>query len=488
MKRTTCYTSWVGLALSAALGCDPGPSVPPPVGGQSGDDGGGHDPDPEPPGPITPGLPEPPCEPEVTALGAEGATVFGATVQGLIDGLALDAETPLFWVPFDEVAPATFAPGPGQSALTLGIALRAGAAAQQTVQVPEAEGAVCPRDVVSMPVQLALATADGALDEHVDATLEFTNAKVAHLTGRFLPDEVAGSFAFVQLGAPSGAWQAQAFDVDIDLWPGGSRGSIHPVVVELGPPHPPAPSGPPGVIAAGAPTAAPLIPDHWGVIAVWPRREVCPNDGRAGVVFDASDPLIGVSPLDVIDAVEHDALWSLAAPEGSAALRVTIEAPSGLVCVSSDGPTLELDVRATLRVEDAPPGSSLEHLDASTILRLGARAAGDGSGLVELHWQRRDAVWSEARDAFEAATGVELNAPEEYRDIWWSWYGQEQRADASAPWNARAELVVSSMNAEQAADVARIVAQGGPGAGISVDEQGFPILPGDSLIDAELSP
>ena len=36
MKRTLRFTSLIGLALGTALGCDPGPTVPPPAGGQSG--------------------------------------------------------------------------------------------------------------------------------------------------------------------------------------------------------------------------------------------------------------------------------------------------------------------------------------------------------------------------------------------------------------------------------------------------------------------
>lgn len=152
------------------------------------------------------------------------------------------------------------------------------------------------------------------------------------------------------------------------------------------------------------------------------------------------------------------------------------------------GPTLELDVRATLRADGAAPGSVLEHLDATTILRVGGSAAADGSGLVELHWARRDTLSPQSRDAFEAATGLALDAPEQYRDIWWSWAGVSTRADSTAEWSGRAAFVVSSLNAQQAADVARRVAQGGPGPGSGPAARGFQALPGDSLIDAASTP
>jgi hypothetical protein len=424
----------------------------------------------------------------VTALGASDATVFGASVQRLIDNLELGGATPLFWVAFDSVAPTSFTPGPGQTTLALGITLRPGESAEQIVQFTDVGGAVCPHDVVSVPVRVALATADGSLDDGFDATLEFTNASVAHVSGQLPTDGLTGTFGFGQIGDPAQGWQAQSLSIDMALWPGGSRGAIRPELRQAGPPTPPSMLVSPAITPADAPTPTPFVPDHWSAVAVWPRREVCPNDGRGGVVFDAADPLIGASPLDVVDALGRDAAWSLASAGGDAPVHVTLEAPSGLVCVSTDAATLELDVQATLRADGAAAGSALEHLDASTILRVGARAAADGSGLVELHWVRRDAVWGQPRGVFEEATGLTLDAVDEYRDIWWSWHGLETRADAAAAWSTRAELVVSSLNAEQAADIARIVAQGGPGASIGFDADGLPLLPGDILIDAEASP
>jgi hypothetical protein len=74
----------------------------------------------------------------------------------------------------------------------------------------------------------------------------------------------------------------------------------------------------PGVPTAEAPVATPHLPDHWSELGVWPLREVCPNDGSGAHAFDAADPLIGVSPLDVIGAVASAAPWSLASADGQA--------------------------------------------------------------------------------------------------------------------------------------------------------------------------
>jgi hypothetical protein len=488
MRPTTCFRSFFALTLGAALGCEPGPNVPPPVGGQSGDDGGERDPDPTPPIPIPPGVPEPPCEPERTLLGAADATVLGASVQGLIDNLELGSPRPLFWVPFDEVAPTTFAPGPGETTLTLGVTLRPGESARQTLQIPDATGAACPLDVVSVPVLVSLTTGDGALDERFDATLEFTSQKVVHLSQQLSPDELTGSFAFGAIGAPAQGFQARTLGVEMELWPGGSRGSIRPGLSQTGSPTPPQLPAPYSDVDIDAPTPTPSLPEHWSAVAVWPRREVCPNDGRGGVAFDASDAVLGVSPLDVIGALEDEPTWALASDTGETPVQLSFEAPSGLLCVTGFGGPLEFDVRATLRADGAAAGSALEHLNATTTLSVGGRAAADGSGLVEVHWARRDVMKSQPRAAFEAATGLALEAADEYRDIWWSWQGVETRADAAAAWLARAALSVSSLNAEQAAAIASVVARGGPGVSVSLNADGFPLLPGDTLLEAELSP
>jgi hypothetical protein len=158
---------------------------------------------------------------------------------------------------------------------------------------------------------------------------------------------------------------------------------------------------------------------------------------------------------------------------------------------------MTFDVRATLRAA-AGTGegaalvaaeSPLSHLAASSIFELTATSARDGSGLEALHWVRRDVVWAESRASFEAATGIALGAADQYQQVWWSWHGSETRENTSAPWASQGELAVHSLNAQQSAALERQQAQGGPGAGISFDEQThFPVLPGDALLEAEISP
>ena len=96
MKRTPVAALSLGL-LWAALGCDGSPEAPPPVGGQSGDDGSEH----VPPDPM---LPPDPCGEEELVLDEGVAGAFGSSADELIAGLRVGASQPLFWVPFDAVA------------------------------------------------------------------------------------------------------------------------------------------------------------------------------------------------------------------------------------------------------------------------------------------------------------------------------------------------------------------------------------------------
>jgi len=519
MKRTFLFSSLMLLALS----CASDPVVEPPAGGQSGDDGDVVPPGPpQPPGglpPFQPGAPEPPpgpCDPEESVLALDAATAFGASGAELLARLDLGAPSPLFWVPRTASPAVTFSPGPGETSLTLEVTARADDAQSpgvtQTLWRPQSVGAACPDDSLVLPVLVSLRSADGALDEQVEGVLNFSSASTAHLEAALYSprpgpttepsNALAGTFAYTQIGAPGEHWQAVGLTVSADFWPGGSRGALLPsfarVTGDQTPAPPPTSTPAPSTPTAGSGILAPTLPTGWGSVAVWPRREACDGEGRGlAAAYAASDPIIGRSLADVVS--EQNALSSLELASGPARTPVsfTLEVPTGLQCVRVTGRSMTFDVRATLRAA-AGTGegaalvaaeSPLSHLAASSIFELTATSARDGSGLEALHWVRRDVVWAESRASFETATGIALGAADQYQQVWWSWHGSETRESAGAPWASQGELAVHSLNAQQSDAIERQQAQGGPGAGISFDEQThFPVLPGDALLEAEISP
>jgi hypothetical protein len=478
MKRTPLAALSLGL-LWVAVGCDDIPGAPPPVGGQSGDDGSEQQ-------PVDPHVPPDPCDEEQVVLDEGAAGVFGASADELIAGLGLGASQPLFWVPFDAVANTTFSPGSGQSQITLGIERAAGDVVEHT-ESPLSEGVRCGDPELRVPVALTVTSADGALDEHVATTLTFTSAKTAQLDVQLPSEALGGDFAVEHVGPDGEQWSFVGLSIDVTFWPGGSRGDIAPELRRLDAVVPPSSQPSPPVIPARDTIDTPFIPEHWRTVAVWPQREVC-DDGVNAVPFDADEAVSGLSPVDLVNDFVAASPWTMS---GANAAQVAVEvvAPRGLVCVSTLGARQELDVRATLRPVNAPAGSPLEHLDATTILRVGARISLDGSRFEELSWQRRDVVYEIPRADFQQQTGLGLAAPDEYRDFWWSWHGHATRdADAAGTWRSQGALLASSLDAQQATQIAAQVAAGGPGAGVGVDTNGFPLLPGDLLVDEHLAP
>jgi hypothetical protein len=439
---------------------------------------------------MPPGIPELPCDLEESEVELDQATAFELSSLELLANLELGASSPFYWVAFDSIRDTTFTPGPGEATLTFNVEPRDGVVATQAVWRPEAAQVVCPEETVRVPVRVSLQTSDGALDEQIDGVLELTSANTAHLEVSFEPDELVGSFAFEQIGAPEEEWQATGLQLQADFWPGGSRGQLLPSFATVAnlPPTPPASSPYPASIPPGSNIKGPTLPDHWRSVAVWPRREACDGDGRGiAAAFGPDDAIIGWSLVDVVDELEAHSDWTLSSGENNTAVRFTLQRPAGLQCVRASGRSMTFDVLGTLSA-DAGVGSPLENLAATSVFELSATSAQNGRALEELRWVRRDVVAAQTRTAFEAATGLTLAASDQYQQVWWSWHGNDTRESATAPWASRGELVVTSLNAEQAAEIERVMSLGGPGAGISFDnETQFPELPGDRLLEAEIS-
>jgi hypothetical protein len=450
-----------------------------------------------------------------TPLALDETTPFGASALALVSNVAPASESPMFWVPYSDIADVTFTPGPGETSIALGIEARSGETATLTTSRPRFENAEC-FDSVRVPVHVSLKSADGALDVRADTDLLLTSATSAEILTGIEMDALGGSFAFERLGDPARHYTARGLALEAQLWPGGSRGTLYPTIDQPGPDDPnfvpptppPSPNGelegapgptiPPPASTPSTPTpgniGTPAIPDGWREVAVWPRRELCLGSGRGSdYPYAPDDRVIGSSMNEIVAALNAQGPYTVSLDDQTASLVFEAEAPSALRCAAPQpngtvfaSRSLIFDVRASLRAEDADD-SALAELDTTSIFEITATSAADGT-LAELRWSRRDLAYGQSRSAFEAATGIALDAPAEYEQLWWSWHASDTR-DAGETWSPRGALVVSSLNSEQAAEIARIQAQGGPGVGFTIDEATrFPVLPGDALIDAEIVP
>lgn len=487
MKRTLHLSSLILLLLGCAARSTG--ETAPPAGGQSGDDGDAV-PDPGPPTPVPPGIPDPPCNPQEVEVAWDAATPFGGSALDALGRLAPNASIQLYWVPFDSLPGTTFRPGPGPASLALGIGALADAAVKHVTWTRNWPDATCPDQALRLPVQLQLKSSDGALNLEVEGLLELASGSAGHLSAE-LPAALGGSFRFEQIGGAGEHWQSIGFNLEADLWLDGSRGEINPSFELDESTQPAVPPEPPPATAAPAPagSATPAIPDHWRSIAVWPQRENCDGESRGTAgVYLPGDRAIGLSIADVVSELNSRSDRTLLFGERALPVQFTLELPSGAQCVRRAGRSMSFDVAASLRAAD-DTGAPLEHLAARSIFEVTAIGTLDGAALERLHWVRRDLVQPQSRAAFEAGTGITLDASEQYQQIWWSWHGTQTRTSPTQPWSTSGALLVSSLNAQQAAEIARVVAQGGPGAGISFDATTqFPVLPGDALLVAGIAP
>jgi hypothetical protein len=439
-------------------------------GGQSGDDGDVRGPADE----IPRGVP---CDLVETEVAWDAATPFGGSALDALNRLTPNESLPFYWVPFDSVPDTTFSPGPGTTALAFGIGARADAAVTYLSWSPKEPDASCPDETLQLPVQVQLKSADGAMDLSVAGQLQLTSGSAGHVRAD-LPTDLGGSFHFEQFGPPEQHWRSTGFELQADLWPGGSNGALIPSwavqasdLTRGGPPAAPGTLTPAGPLMIG-PHAV-----QW--IGIWPRPERC--------AYLPGDRVIGLSVAGVVSELDSRSDWTLRSDERELPVQFTLELPTGLQCVAKNGRSMSFDVTSTLSAGPAT-GAPLEHLAASSVFTVTATSTLDGAALEGLHWFRKDYEESQTREAFEANTGITLDAADEYQQIWWSWHGKQTRANPSAPWSSSGALLVNSLNAQQAAELARRVAQGGSGRSTSFDWAAqAPRLPGDTLLEADIT-
>lgn len=482
-----CLTVLTVTSLCCAAGC---------MGGQSGDDGDFSDDGALPP--TGPGAPEE-CGQELRPLEPDEETVFELSAEDLVAGLE-QPEMPFHWVEYSSTnLTAMPAPPPSESKLSLSFTLRhapadlgPSEAISEAISKPDAGANPCP-SIVTVPVWIDLDTEDGALNARVKGRLVFYGARTAELYARFAPAELGGTF---KLGAPLAknsreTWSVSAYSLNASVWTGGSKGVLSPeftstsgVAVGDGSAVAPPPATPPAPNGG----SAIFIPEAWEAVGVWPRLEQC----LPGMAVDIDDAIIGKSTRDILDALNAHSDFALTVNSNATSnsfetldVQLSTSPPGGLVCVNATPQTGSLDftVDANLRalgVDAALPLYADLRLTVTGYVDLEDPAA----TLTRVRFERPidDVAQPLTRETFESSTGVSLTgADAEYANVWWTWFGNVAVSGEQPSTNA--SFVVTSPNALQSAEVADQVAEGGPGFGIGLDENGQQ-LPGDTLLKA----
>lgn len=356
------------LAL-AASGCSPAPLAPPVLY-------------------ALPATEEDGCAPALTPIGAlDEPTPLGFAAIEALNRLGGPRASSLDWIEpaFSEEYELALGPERGRSTLELAVLPREGPVLHRhrTPLPTSPEGTACDPGALEIPVTVTLQSGAQGLAESVDATLEARAPYRGRVAARLAPGELRGGLGLARVLSldPARAFWLAAIDVEIELWEGGSAGTLS---VELGARHAKAPSGP------SLPPAPPAPP---GSIAVWPSAAPC-EEGRA---LPADAKVLGFSVADVLDELRGSGpravTWS---DGGDAPLVLELGAGAPELCQAAAGESLSFAATLRARTEDG-------ELDVRSPVRVEAFDAGGRVGAIRVESADPDAGLTSAPDSTGAS-------------------------------------------------------------------------------------
>ena len=213
--------SLVALALVAGCG-----------GGQTGDTSGEN----SHPSDTNTGS-ESGCDEQLSELTPEETSALGFSAQSVLAFAAKSFQAELAWQAVQDVE---YVPSASASSVTLSLSSRDQAwLVHSTPKPPSSQGGPaidlatsCPADRLRIAVRVELGSADGALAETFDGTIDARSAYVATLSQKFVADELVGNFEVTTITAPGAIKTAlENLRVDALISPGGVAGSLRGQIV-----------------------------------------------------------------------------------------------------------------------------------------------------------------------------------------------------------------------------------------------------------------
>lgn len=485
-------------------------------GGQSGDDGDFNDdrdpewPTEEDPGGIAAPIPQNPnCQAEPVPVEANEATSLELTPADLVAGID-PPDAPFHWINYESPnLTVSHSSGPGTSTLDIDLSLRTapselGPEERLAEWLPQENDGGVESDCVPLvvvPVWVNIRTTDGALDERVKGTLSFNGVHIASLYARFSPEKLNGDFHAAEPVSKdeSVTWALDAYMLSATLWQGGSSGVLTPEFkamsrdgVAMGGTGPQtSPVSPPPLLPGNNTNGVPTVLEQREAFGLWPRLEEC----MPGFALDMNDAFMGRSLREMFESLDAHSTYTLSVAENltstsieSLDVALTTEVPTGLVCanVTQQEGTMSLDVPAHLEATGSAPSTAAVSTDLRITVTAHVDLTNPAAPFTRVAFERKvdDVATPSSRETFQSEIGVDLNgAPEEYTQIWWSWFGSVSPQSNTAS----ASFLVTSPNAELTAQTEQQIAEGGPGFGIGIQEDAQ-VLPGDVLLRGVSTP
>jgi len=233
------------------------------------------------------------CDDQLSEIALDDSSALGFDPQAVLAFAAKSFQADLAWQALDTVE---YSPSASQSQITLTLSSRNQAWLVHSVPAKSSNepggtlgiGVVCPPDRLRVAVHAALDSADGALAESFDTTLDASSSYVATLSRAIVPGQVAGSFAITKVTPPAAGGPAtgavQNLQLDAVLTPGGMTGTLHGQLTTMN-----------SQVASAATVTFARFPGD--------TRCVTPGTVTAGVPVSADNLALGLSGTDALSEV-----------------------------------------------------------------------------------------------------------------------------------------------------------------------------------------
>jgi len=251
------------------------------------------------------------CDEQLNEVSLDDASVLGFDAQSVLSFAQQPFQTDLSWVAADHV---DYSPSASQSALTLALSSldKAWVVHSVPAQSSNQEGGgtlaavLCPPDHLRMRVHAELHSADGALAESFEGSLNARSSYVATLEHAIDPEHVAGTFQIehVTSAVAGGSATVQNLRLDAVLTPGGMAGALTAQLTSMN-----------SQVASGSPLTFARFPSD-------ARCSSNPGNTNPGVPVSAGSAALGQTGTDALAEVND---WGALSLEWQDRAQTTLE-------------------------------------------------------------------------------------------------------------------------------------------------------------------
>jgi hypothetical protein len=232
------------------------------------------------------------------------------------------------------------------------------------------EDTECSPGVLEVPVSVTIQSSEHALDETFSARLEASVAYRGHITQRFAAGGLAGGLVLSKLESldPSRTFEPGELTLELDLWEGGSQGSLRSEVKA-------------NYTKAALVTWPPALAGDPPQLAVWPSDEPC----EAGTHLPSDARVLGFSVQDVLRTLAGERARELAWSTGSTTgLEFEFATPPRELCQNIAEHNLDFESSARVRTSDGK-------LDIELPVQISANSQGGSVGEISVQAKNPEA-------------------------------------------------------------------------------------------------